>query len=262
MSRLRKLRHLASTAFGWLRLCARTAFFAGTSSTVGAIVPGPYLSQWLFKGWCRRSLNQVRVDLKLSGIEHADDNVPCVLVANHLSSLDIPVLGAFLSGDYRWVAKRELFRIPFLGWHLWASGHIPVDRKGGKTAIAALQKRFDRCLKRGACILLFPEGTRSADGEMQRFKLGAFYAAVRAGVPVVPIVFDGTQRLAPKGALSLDPTADGEVTVRVLPARRAPEEGSLDARARKLRDHTRAAMLEALAAIRAGKTEDAQPASV
>lgn len=255
MSPWHKLRHAGSTAFGWVRLTLRTVVFAGTSSTVGALLPGPGFSQWLFRGWCQRMLRQIDVDLRVTGLEHARANAPCVLVANHLSALDIPVLGAFLEGDYRWVAKRELFRIPFVGWHLWSAGHIPVDRRAGKSAIENLQRRFADRLRQRASILLFPEGTRSEDGELQSFKMGAFYAAVRAEVPLVPIVFDGTQRLASKGALSLDPAADGRVVVQVLPAVLAPREGSLDVRARALRDATRAAMTAALAEIR----EDPSP---
>ena len=250
MSALMKFRHGAGTAFGWARLCVRTVLFAGTSSTVGALLPGPRFSQWLFLGWCQRMMRQVGADLRITGQEHCEKNAPCILVANHLSSLDIPTLGAFLGGDYRWVAKRELFRFPFVGWHLWSAGHIPVDRRGGKSAIEALQKRFADRLEKGASILLFPEGTRSEDGEVQKFKMGAFYAAVRAGVPLVPIVLDGTQRLASKGALSLAPDADRRIDVRVLPAVDYPEEGSLDGRARALRDATRAAMIQALAEIR------------
>jgi 1-acyl-sn-glycerol-3-phosphate acyltransferase len=250
MSLYNRVRHGWSTAFGWVRLTLRTVVFAGASSTVGALLPGPRFSQWLFKGWCERMLRQIRCDLQVSGLEHVQANAPCVLVANHLSALDIPVLGAVLEGDYRWVAKRELFRIPFVGWHLWSAGHIPVDRKGGKASIEDLQRRFGRRLQEGASILLFPEGTRSEDGELQGLKMGAFYAAVRANVPLVPIVADGAQRLASKGALSLDPDADGRVVVRVLAPVQHPLTGSVDEQARALRDATHAAMHAALVELR------------
>ncbi len=248
-----RLAQALDTTAGWIRLSLRTAIYAGTSSTVGAVTPGPHLSQWLFARWCRATVRQLGVTLDAAGLEAARDAAPCILAANHLSALDIPVLGAVLEGDYRWVAKRELFRVPFVGWHLWSAGHIPVDRRAGRKAAVSLQARVERVLAEGASVLLFPEGTRSADGALQRFKLGAFQAAVRAGVPLVPIVLDGTQAIVRKGAFTLDPSAPRTVVVRGLApvpydqglARTRPDEA-----AKALRDATFARFVEVLDALR------------
>lgn len=257
-----RIGHAVDTAVGWTRLSLRTAIYAGTSSTVGAITPGPHLSQWLFARWCRATLRQIGVTVDAEGLEPTREHAPCVLVANHLSALDIPVLGAVLEGDYRWVAKRELFRVPFVGWHLWSAGHIPVDRKAGRKAVGPLQDRIDRVLRDGASVLLFPEGTRSKDGALQKFKMGAFQAAVRAGVPLVPIVLDGTQAIVRKGAFTLDPSAPRRVTIRGLPpvpydadlARRDP-----DAAARALREATYARFVEALDGLRGAEGAALRP---
>ena len=249
----KRLADAADTAIGWTRLSLRTAIYAGTSSTVGALAPGPHLSQWLFARWCRATLRQLGVTVDAEGLEPTREHAPCVLVANHLSALDIPVLGAVLEGDYRWVAKRELFRVPFVGWHLWSAGHIPVDRRAGRKAVGPLQARIDRVLRQGASVLLFPEGTRSPDGALRSFKMGAFQAAVRAGVPLVPIVLDGTQAIVRKGAFAMDPNAPRRVTIRGLAP--VPYDPGLartdpDAAARALRDATWARFVETLDALR------------
>ncbi len=253
MTALDRITAGAHTAWGWTRLSARTVVYAGTSSTVGALTPGPALSQWLFGGWCRATLRQLRVDLHAPGVAEVTGRGPCILAANHLSSVDIPVLGAVLGGDYRWVAKRELFRVPFVGWHLWSAGHIPVDRRGGRRAVEDLQRRFEAVLARGASILIFPEGTRSRDGELQRFKMGAFQAAARSQVHLVPLVLDGTQAIVPKGKLTMNARATRRVEVRALeplhPDALLPG-AAPDEQARALREEAHRRMARALAELR------------
>src|SRR5262249_7822847 len=145
------------------------------------------------------------------------ENVPqesaFVYCSNHQSLLDILVLGSVLPGDFKWAAKRSLMKIPFLGWHLQLAGHVPVDRSSGSRAAAEVIGRFEQVLRRGLPLLVFPEGTRSEDGVLRSFKNGGFYAAVRAGVPVVPVALDGTHVLMKKHAID---TGDGTMrTVRV-----------------------------------------------
>jgi 1-acyl-sn-glycerol-3-phosphate acyltransferase len=143
-----------------------------------------------------------------------------------------------LQGDFKWAAKRELMKIPFLGWHLRVAGHVPVDRQAGKRTAAQVIERFEEVLKEGKPLLVFPEGTRSEDGIIRPFKNGGFYAAVRAGVPVVPVALEGTHQLMKKGALD---TGDGtmrKVLVRVGQPIYPTAEGREGPRVNELRERT------------------------
>ena len=123
---------------------------------------------------------------------------PYVVVANHLSTAD-PFLLSFLPWDMRWVAKEELFRIPLTGWLLRLSGDIPLRRGNG----ASIKETMATCratLDAGLPVMLFPEGTRSRDGELQPFKDGAFRLAIDAQVPVLPIAIEGTRDCRPTGS--------------------------------------------------------------
>jgi 1-acyl-sn-glycerol-3-phosphate acyltransferase len=182
-------------------------------------------------------------------MEHVPSSGPFVYCANHQSLLDILVLGAVLPGDYKWAAKRELMKIPFLGWHLRLAGHVPVDRGAGSRAAAEVIQRFEQVLRAGKPLLVFPEGTRSEDGIVRPFKNGGFYAAVRAGVPVVPVALDGTHRLMKKGAID---TGDGrmrDVFVRAGAPIYPGAEGKETARVNDLRERTHAAVLDLHRAI-------------
>jgi 1-acyl-sn-glycerol-3-phosphate acyltransferase len=107
--------------------------------------------------------------------------------------MDIPILLACLPVPFRFVAKRELFRLPFLGWHLRRSGHIAVERGRPREAMKSLEEAAER-VRKGTPVVLFPEGTRSRRaGRMLPFKAGSFYLAIRAGVPLVPITLNGTR---------------------------------------------------------------------
>src|SRR6185295_9693804 len=159
----------------------------------------------------------------------------------HQSVLDILCLGAVLPGDFKWAAKRELMKIPFLGWHLRIAGHVPVDRQAGKRTAAQVIERFEEVLKEGKPLLVFPEGTRSEDGIVRPFKNGGFYASVRGGVPVVPVALEGTHVLMRKHA----PYPDGTmrtVKVRVGAPIHPKTEGREGPRVNDLRERTHAAV--------------------
>jgi 1-acyl-sn-glycerol-3-phosphate acyltransferase len=134
-----------------------------------------------------------------------------VVVANHQSFLDIFLLSN-LPREMKWVAKRSLFKIPWVGWCFTMSGDIPVDR-GDPASAAAVMARARRYLSRGMSVMMFPEGTRSRDGKLLPFKVGAFKLAVDAGVPVLPIAITGTAQGMPKGSPWVRPS---ELRVRIL----------------------------------------------
>jgi 1-acyl-sn-glycerol-3-phosphate acyltransferase len=124
------------------------------------------------------------------------DRAAYVVVANHESTAD-PFLLSWLPWDMRWIAKEELFRPPLTGWAMRLGGDIPL-RRGDRESIRAMMDECDRALAGGISIMVFPEGTRSKNGDMLPFKDGAFQMAIRARVPVLPVAIAGTRQMRPK----------------------------------------------------------------
>ena len=142
--------------------------------------------------WARLILKISGVSVRVAGLEHVNPAEAMIFCANHPSAMDIPILFANLPVQFRFLAKRELFMVPFLGWYMRRSGHIAVDRGRPREAL----KSFDQAaakVKEGCPVLLFPEGSRSRTGKLLPFKSGTFYLAIRAGVPLVPITLNGTR---------------------------------------------------------------------
>ncbi|MGH7297383.1 MAG: lysophospholipid acyltransferase family protein [Polyangiaceae bacterium] len=125
---------------------------------------------------------------------------PAVIVANHASLIDILVLFA-LYRPFKWVSKAENFKLPFIGWNMTLNDYVPLVR-GNRRSIARMMAECRKHLARGMPVLIFPEGTRTRDGELQEFKDGAFRLAAEAGCPVVPVAVHGTRHsLPPHGAV-------------------------------------------------------------
>jgi 1-acyl-sn-glycerol-3-phosphate acyltransferase len=175
---------------------------------------------------------------RFQGRERLPWRGPAVIVANHLSLLDILVLYG-LFRPFKWVAKAELFRVPVVGWNMWLNDYVPVWR-GDRESVRKMMAHCRAHLARGTPLLLFPEGTRSMDGRLQRFKDGAFRLAFESGAPVIPIALTGTFDAMPKQGLMIRKGMRAEV--RVLPALDPKRFESADA----LRDATRAAIAAAL----------------
>lgn len=244
-----QLRDAIRAARQWIPFTARTVGYGTVSLTIGPLTKDHRASLWAMKRWCKSSARGLHIDVDATGLENVPADSAFVYCSNHQSLLDILVLGAVLPGDYKWAAKRELLNIPFLGWHLKLSGHVPVERGGGPKVAAEVIKRFEQVLRRGKPLLIFPEGTRSEDGVLKDFKMGGFYAAVRAGVPVVPVALEGAGQLMHKGAIH---TGDGSmrlVRVRVGKPIHPITTGKESARVVDLRDRTHAAVAELLVAI-------------
>jgi 1-acyl-sn-glycerol-3-phosphate acyltransferase len=170
---------------------------------------------------------------------------PYVICSNHQSAADIFVLSV-LHGHWKFIAKSSLFWIPIFGWGMRAIGNIPVDRARPSSARRMIEL-CHRWLERGVSVLIFPEGTRSTDGELLPFKDGAFSIAIASGRPVLPVVIDGTIRAFRKGAFDLTSRAD--ILVSVLPPiDAAPYREKKDVSG--LRDATRDAMVRELERLR------------
>jgi 1-acyl-sn-glycerol-3-phosphate acyltransferase len=245
----------------WVPFGVRTIGWGTLSVTAGPFTNGR-VSTWSAKKWSESSAKGLRIYIETTGQE----NVPeggFVYASNHESLVDILVLGAALPGDFKWAAKRSVMNVPFLGWHLRLAGHVPVDRNKGKDAALAVTEAFESVLRNNKPLLVFPEGTRTADGKLKAFKNGAFQAAVLAGKPVVPVALKGTFTLMSRDAVDTGASKDHDdrrVTVQIgkplYPNTLLDEEASVV----ELRDRTRAAVVEMLGA--ASAVEGAAKASL
>ena len=152
---------------------------------------------WRFaKGRARDLAKLLGVEVTVRGAEHLASGGPFVLTPNHQSHLDILALLGFLPGRTRFAAKREMWRHKVVGGVLDTLDMVPIDRENPEVAIAALSKTDGTA----GSLVVFPEGTRSRDGQLREFKKGAFVLAIRAGLPVVPVICRGTRRLMPRGS--------------------------------------------------------------
>jgi 1-acyl-sn-glycerol-3-phosphate acyltransferase len=234
----------------WVPFGMRTIGW-GTLSVIGGPFTNGAVSTWCAKKWSQSSAKGLRIYVEATGQE----NVPeggFVYASNHESLVDILVLGAALPGDFKWAAKRSVMNLPFLGWHLRLAGHVPVDRNKGKEAALAVMEAFEGVLRDDKPLLVFPEGTRTADGKLKAFKNGAFRAAVLAGKPVVPVALNGTFSLMSRDAVDTGTSKDREdrvVTVQI--GRPLYPNTELDDQEAvvDLRGRTRAAVIEMLGAV-------------
>jgi 1-acyl-sn-glycerol-3-phosphate acyltransferase len=161
------------------------------------------------RAWSRLILRTTGVRVSVAGLDKLDRAGSYVFAANHQSIYDIPILFASLPFQLRIVAKDSLGRIPFLGWHLQRTGHLLVDRsKPG----AGVVKKMARLVSEHHSLIIFPEGTRSVDGAVGRFKGGSFVLAREAGLPIVPVSIAGSRHIMQKGQLTVCP---GNVTLTV-----------------------------------------------
>ncbi len=154
--------------------------------------------------WARLILKTVGICVRVEGLEHLHPSQPAIYAANHLSAIDIPVLYAHLPGKFRIMAKKELFRYPFLGWHLKRSGQIPIVSGDAHASLRSLN-RAGETLRHGMPLVVFPEGGRSRTGQLQEFMNGAFYVAIRAQAAVVPMAIVGSFDLLPMNSFHMLP---------------------------------------------------------
>jgi 1-acyl-sn-glycerol-3-phosphate acyltransferase len=181
-----------------------TALWVSVALLVSALTwrrgPALALARWV---WAP-GLLAVAVRLEVVGRERVDFSRPHLFVANHQSWIDIPSLFAALPVPLLFMAKRELARVPFLGWYIRAMGMVFVERSAKAAGAASVGQAAER-LRHGWSVLSFPEGTRSRDGRVHSFKSAGFAAAIEAGVPVVPIALEGAGRIIPPGGFRVRP---------------------------------------------------------
>lgn len=161
--------------------------------------------------WAKIALLVSGVRVKVTGLEFLNKGVPFIYMANHQGSYDIFALLSCLPVQFRWIAKKELFAIPILGWAMRTANYISIDRSGRKKALASIEEAA-RKIKGGVSVVIFPEGTRSPDGTIQPFKRGGFTLALKSGVPIIPITINGSRDIMPKESLKVQP---GEIRVTI-----------------------------------------------
>ena len=152
--------------------------------------------------WSRSFFWLMFLPVSVDGAEHIQPNQSYVFVSNHQSMFDVWLVYGWLPVIFKWLMKAELRKVPFVGTGCKAAGHIFIDRRNAKAAMESL-KEVEKQLTNGVCTVIFPEGTRTATGEMGRFKRGAFQIALDLGLPVIPLSLSGCFDIMPKGALTV-----------------------------------------------------------
>jgi 1-acyl-sn-glycerol-3-phosphate acyltransferase len=181
-------------------------------------------------------------DIELDGPVPEDPRHPYIVVGNHFSQADPPII-ARVPWEMKWVAKKELFDLPVAGWLLRLGGDISVDRRSKKSRAAVLTTARDY-LSKDCSVMFFPEGTRSRDGRVHRFSDGAFRLAIKENVPVLPLAIDGTHEALPKHSIWFDPDPE-PIRVQVLdPVDTGPY---AEDEARALQRHVRAKVIQQIA---------------
>jgi 1-acyl-sn-glycerol-3-phosphate acyltransferase len=166
---------------------------------------------WVPKKWAQVLLRAAGVRVVLENEEAIDRDAPQILVANHVSWVDVLTLAAFTPGRYVFVAKKEVENILYFGRAVRACGHVFIDRQDHQKALQSLEVAKKKLEEERPTVIMFPEGTRSATGELQPFKKGAFVLAIQTGAEIVPTAILGSRAVMPKGSFRIRP---GTVTVR------------------------------------------------
>lgn len=189
----------------WTFICGSTVILISLFKQGGAA------SHFASSIWGLGILVGARVKVSVEGGEHIDPQGTYVYMANHQSMFDIPILLGHLPTPFRWLAKKELFDIPFFGLSIKRAGYISIDRSNRKSAHESIVEAA-RKISSGASVVIFPEGTRSEDGTIQPFKSGGFHLALRSGKPIVPVVIHGAHPILPKGRFRIQ---SGKVIVSI-----------------------------------------------
>jgi 1-acyl-sn-glycerol-3-phosphate acyltransferase len=193
----------------------RTVFYLIPAITVYTLVLGAvsivsslfdrrgYFAHGCARAWSWLILKTTGVRVAVEGLERVNLGTTYVFVSNHQSIYDTPVIFASLPFQLRIIAKTSLAAFPVLGWHLRRGGHLFVDRRHPDRA--GILSRWRALVSEGLSLLIFAEGTRSADGHVARFKAGSFLLAIEAGLPIVPLAVINTRQVMPKGRLRTEP---------------------------------------------------------
>jgi 1-acyl-sn-glycerol-3-phosphate acyltransferase len=184
----------------------------GTLSTMASLFdPSGNRSHAVARLWSRILILVSGMKVHVEGLEKLVPGAGYVIASNHLSLMDTPLVMAHIPLQFRFLAKRGLFKIPFIGGHLRRAGHVAIPRDDARGSLKAMSEAARMIRERGVSALVFPEGGRST-GVLQEFKEGAAYIAIKAGVPVIPVAISGTLQVLPMGSAVVRP---GPVSLRL-----------------------------------------------
>jgi 1-acyl-sn-glycerol-3-phosphate acyltransferase len=181
-----------------------TAFMSVCALLFPRISPGESKAHKVANLWAMMLLGITSIRVNVIGRENVLMNRPQIFMANHQSDFDILIVLAFIPGQFRWIVKKELFKIPIFGKAMKSAGYIEIDRQNHEKAMKSLEEAAQK-IREGKSVMTFPEGTRSKDGTIQPFKQGMFRLAIEAGVPIVPISIIGANKIMPKRTLMIKP---------------------------------------------------------
>ena len=204
----RILKRFALNLYKWFAILPTlllTTIVIGSCIVVMSVVKLPASgSQRLASFWAKINARVCLIKLEIAGLKHFQDNQSYIVVANHLSLIDIYILYGFLGRSLKWVMKKELRLVPFLGQACVAMGNIFVDRKNTEFDLKALREA-KRNMTKGDCVIFFPEGTRSRDGSLGSFKKGAFRMAKDLEIPIIPITLHDTHHVLATDSIDWKP---------------------------------------------------------
>lgn len=192
------------------------AFFSTIAYSIGCIFLSVFsrkVARCLAQLWNKHLLFVGGIKVEVNGLDKIDKDKRYVFVANHSSHLDIPVIYSSLENQVSFIAKKELFRIPFFGWGLTAVGHVWIDRTNARKARESFTRAIQHLKTEHVSLVIFPEGTRSIDGKVGEFKKGSFTLAIESGVQVVPLAIRNTGKILQKKSLVVNP---GTAIVNIL----------------------------------------------
>jgi 1-acyl-sn-glycerol-3-phosphate acyltransferase len=191
-----------------------TIFFAIVSIIIGIFGPYSKYANGTIRIWARGILWICGIKVDVIGLENIDHEKPYIYISNHQSNFDILACVAAIPGTVRFVAKKELFRIPIFAQGMYMVGMIPIDRGRSVEARKTLDKAIEK-VHQGVSLIIFPEGTRSKDGQIHDFKKGGFVLALNGKIEILPISISGSRHIMEKHTLKLN---KGRIKIHFLPS--------------------------------------------
>jgi 1-acyl-sn-glycerol-3-phosphate acyltransferase len=188
---------------------AITGFMSAFAITIAFFSPGEHKVHKVASIWAKMMLTLANTKVRVIGGENIIWGRPYIYMANHQSDFDIFIVLAHIPGRFRWVAKKELFRIPLFGAAMRRAGYIEINRQHHERALKSLDEAAKK-IREGTSVMTFPEGTRSKDGIIKPFKQGMFYLAIQSGVPIIPVSIIGSGDIMRKRSLRIYP---GKITL-------------------------------------------------
>jgi len=178
--------------------------FCGSLAAIFSIIISPKIGTYMGIIWARINAYITPMFMKVYNKEKRDPKQSYIAVSNHQSQYDIFAIYGWFPGQFRWVMKHELRKVPFLGYSCYKIGHVFIDRNNRESALEQINAAKET-IKDGTSILFFPEGKRSDSGELRDFKKGAFKFALDIGLPILPITLIGTRNILPNNSIKLFP---------------------------------------------------------